>query len=151
RASMLALFIALAAFASEPTLTGKVVKIADGDTIRVLDASRRQHKIRLLGIDAPEKAQAYGEKSRVTLAALIAGTGVKVDLFVQDRYGRDLGKVWLGDMDVNLEMVKRGMAWHYAYFEKQQPPPDRKTYAAAEADAAMAHLGLWKDDTVQAP
>ena len=95
------------------TLTGKVVRVIDGDTIVVLDADKVQHKIRLQGIDAPERHQAFGMKSKAYLSDLVAGKSVVVDYSKYDRYGRVLGKVIVNGKDVNLEQIEAGMAWHY--------------------------------------
>ena len=98
---------------SADELRGRVVHVADGDTITVLDASNTQRKIRLSRIDAPEKAQAYGDVSRKHLAAFVAGKTVCVEFTKSDKYGRILGTIWDGETDVNLQMVKDGLAWHY--------------------------------------
>ncbi len=79
--------------ASADSLTGKVVEITDGDTLYVLDANHQQHKIRLAGIDAPERKQAYGLASRKHLASIVAGQQVTVEYQKRDRYGRIVGKV----------------------------------------------------------
>jgi endonuclease YncB( thermonuclease family) len=97
---------------------GKVVKIADGDTITVL-LDKTQHKIRLEGIDAPEKGQAYGTKARQALADKVFGETVRVDWKKRDRYGRIIGRVYLGNRDIALEMVKDGFAWHYKRYSKE--------------------------------
>jgi len=107
----LLLCFSLTAFAD--TLTGKVVKITDGDTIYVLDANYTQHKIRLAGIDAPERKQAYGLASRKHLASIVAGQQVTIEYKKRDRYGRIVGKVLLDGIDACLEQVKAGFAWHY--------------------------------------
>ena len=117
------------------------VKVADGDTITVL-ASNVQHKVRLSGIDAPEKRQAFGEASRRHLASLVAGKDVKVEWTNKDRYGRILGIVWASVpadgtevtpcVDVNLRMIQDGFAWHYSNFDNTQ------SYADAEAAARTA-------------
>jgi endonuclease YncB( thermonuclease family) len=103
-------------FADE--LRGKVVSIADGDTITVLDGDKKQHKIRLTGIDAPEKKQAFGAKSKARLGELVAGKEVVVEWKEKDAYGRTLSKVIQGGVDVNLQMVKEGLAWHYRKYSK---------------------------------
>ena len=90
------------------TLLGKVINVADGDTITVLDDTHTQHKIRLTGIDAPEKRQAFGNVSKQSLADMVAGKSVTVEWVETDRYGRKLGKVLLAGMDCNLVQVKRG-------------------------------------------
>jgi endonuclease YncB( thermonuclease family) len=95
------------------TLTGRVVRVIDGDTIVVLDPSNAQHKIRLTGIDAPERKQAFGSKSKEYLPDSVAGKFVVVEYNKRDRYQRILGKVLLGDEDLNLEQIRAGLAWHY--------------------------------------
>jgi endonuclease YncB( thermonuclease family) len=87
------------------TLTGKVVKIADGDTITVLDASNTQHRIRLQGIDAPERKQSYGRASGKYLSEAVAGKHVVIDYSKRDRYKRIVSKVLLSDQDMNLRQV----------------------------------------------
>ena len=99
--------------AQAETLTGRVLRIKDGDNIVVLDASKVQHKIRLQGVDAPERRQAYGTKSKEHLSDLIPGKSVVVDYSAYDRYQRVLGMVLLAGEDVNLGQAEAGMAWHY--------------------------------------
>jgi len=132
-------------------LVGKVVSIADGDTLTVLDASDTQHRIRLSGIDAPESRQAFGTRSRQHLADLDFSKVVTVEYDKRDRYGRTLGKVLIDGRDANLEQIKSGMAWHYKYYENEQPPQDRKTYAEAEREARAAKRGLWVDPNPTPP
>jgi endonuclease YncB( thermonuclease family) len=120
-------------------LRGKVVSIADGDTITVLDADKKQHKVRLNGIDAPEKKQAFGAKSKARLGELVAGKDVVVDWTEKDTYGRTLGKVVQGGVDINLQMVKEGLAWHYRKYSKSVE------LARAEAEAKAGKKGLWAD------
>jgi len=132
---------AMSAFAAE-TLHGRVVKVADGDTITVLDAGNVQHRIRLGKIDAPEKSQPFGDASRKHLAAFVADQIVEVEWTKKDKYGRILGTVWAmlpTRTDVNLQMVKDGFAWHYKHFDSTP------SYAAAETAARTAKRGLWKD------
>ena len=127
------------------TLTGRVVRITDGDTIVVLDADKVQHKIRLQGIDAPERRQAFGTKSKEHLSDLVAGKTVEVDYSKYDRYGRVLGKVIVIGEDVNLEQVEAGMAWHYMKYQGEQSFSDRIEYSDAEREARKQKLGLWHD------
>jgi endonuclease YncB( thermonuclease family) len=143
---LIALLLTLCcAISHAATITGKVVAVADGDTITVLDANKVQHKIRLGGIDAPEKAQPFGDKAKQSLSDLVYGKTVTVDTDKTDRYGREVGKVLVDGVDTNLEQVRRGLAWHYKAYQREQSPSDRLAYAAAEKDAAAAHLGLWQD------
>ncbi|ALK92464.1 thermonuclease family protein [Limnohabitans sp. 103DPR2] len=127
------------------TLQGKVIGVADGDTVTLLDAQKNQHKIRLQGIDAPEKAQAFGNKSKQSLHEMVHGKEVTVDFQKKDKYGRTVGKVLVNNTDVCLEQVKRGMAWHYKQYANEQAPEDRDIYAQAELTARSQSVGLWKD------
>lgn len=137
-------FIALTtqAFAE---ITGKVVSVTDGDTIKVLDSQNKEHKIRLGGIDAPEKSQPYGRASQKNLASLIAGKQVTVQASKTDRYGRTIGKVLVDGNDVNLEQVRAGYAWWYRYYKSDQSPEDQRAYETAEDSAKASQAGLWKD------
>ena len=127
------------------TLQGKVVHLADGDTITVLDATNTQHIIRLQGIDSPEKAQAFGQKSKQSLHRLVHSKQVTIEYQKKDKYGRTVGKVVFNDLDVCLEQIKLGMAWHYKQYESEQTKEDREIYAQAELSARANAFGLWKD------
>ena len=140
-----ALVLFLAGNLNASTLQGKVVHVADGDTITVLDATNTQHKIRLQGIDAPEKAQAFGQKSKQSLHQLVHSKQVTVEFQKKDKYGRAVGKVVYNGTDVCLEQIKLGMAWHYKQYESEQTKEDREIYAQAELSARANAIGLWKD------
>lgn len=124
------------------TITGRVVKVSDGDTITVLEDTT-QHKIRLMGIDAPEKAQPFGDKSKQALADAIAGKTVEVDYNKRDKYKRAVGKVIFRGQDMNLRQIELGMAWHYKQYEREQEVEDRSKYAQAEYLAQRDKVGLW--------
>lgn len=132
-------------------LVGRVIAVADGDTVTVLDASRQQHRIRLVGIDAPERGQAFGNRARQHLADRVFQREVQVEYDKRDRYGRILGKIVLDGEDINLMMVRDGMAWHYRQFQRDQRPADRTLYADAEREARAAGRGLWADAHPQPP
>ena len=127
------------------TLTGRVAQVTDGDTIVVLDADNAQHKIRLTGIDAPERKQAFGTKSKEHLSESVAGKFVVVEYEKRDYYKRILGKVLLNNQDMNLEQIKAGLAWHYKKYQKEQIPTDRELYSKSEIEAREAKRGLWHD------
>ncbi len=129
----------------QQTLSGRVVRIADGDTITVLDASNTQHRIRLQGIDAPESKQDFGTQSKKNLSSMIFGKDVTVVYEKSDQYGRLLGKILIDGKDINLEQVRSGMAWHYKEYEREQSTEDRELYARAEDEARSARRGLWLD------
>src|ERR1043166_75536 len=155
RALLLFVFslLLLCGCAREPanSVSGKVVKIADGDTITILDGQNVQHKIRLQGIDAPERRQDFGQVSRENLANLVFGKYVKVDYQKVDKYGRLVGKVFVAGSDECLEQVKAGLAWHYKEYENEQTPADRELYANAEQEAHAQKRGLWKDPNPTPP
>lgn len=133
------------------TLTGRVVGVADGDTITILDNTNTQFKIRLSGIDAPEKKQPFGQVSKKSLSDLVFDRQVIVDWNKQDRYGRTVGKVLVNGVDANLEQVKRGYAWFYKKYQNEQPLQDRLDYLNAQEDAENSRLGLWIDKDAVAP
>lgn len=149
--TLAALLLCLALPAYADILTGKVVRVADGDTVTILDSSNQQRKIRLVGIDAPERKQAYGQRSKQSLSEMVAGKTVSVDWNKRDRYKRVVGKILLDGRDINLEQVKRGMAWHYKAYEREQDVEDRSAYAQAEYQAQRGKVGLWADARALAP
>lgn len=134
--------------------TGKVVAVADGDTITVL-RDREQIKIRLSGIDAPEKAQPFGNVAKQNMAQMVFGKEVRVEDRKKDRYGRTIGRVWVASaeckaecpktLDVSLAQLKQGLAWHYRQYAKEQPAEERGQYAFAEEEARAKRVGLWGD------
>jgi endonuclease YncB( thermonuclease family) len=136
--SIVALGLAVDAAAAEP-ITGKVVNVHDGDTVRVLDAANVQHKVRLDGIDAPERGQPFGTVARDRLASLVMGKAVTVHSDGRDKWGRTLGRIEIEGQDVNRQMVDDGMAWHYSRFNNDA------RLAAAERQARAAGRGLWAD------
>lgn len=133
------------------TLHGRVVSISDGDTLTLLDTSNKQFKIRLTGIDAPEKKQPFGQVSKQHLSAMVFGKSVAVEWFKRDRYQRTLGKIVLDGLDINLEQIKSGMAWHYKKYQKEQLPEDRQAYSDAEINAQQKRLGLWGEANPVSP
>lgn len=141
---ILALALCLPAAAGAADLHGKVIAVADGDTVTILDVEMHQHKIRLAGIDAPEKAQAFGQASKNSLSDMIFGHAVDVAWDKRDRYGRIIGKISADQLDVCLEQLRRGMAWHYKQYQRDQSPADRLAYAAAEVQARTNHVGIWR-------
>ena len=120
----------------------KVVKISDGDTITVL-SGKEQTKVRLYGIDAPEKKQDYGQKSRQFLASLIAGQVVEVEPKGEDRYKRTLGIIRYKDQDINAQMVLNGYAWAYVKYSR--------IYVDQEKLARENKLGLWQSSNPTPP
>jgi len=138
-------FALLGATAHAETLTGRVVGISDGDTLTLLDESRKQHKIRLAGIDSPEKGQPFGDYCKKSLSDLAYDRTVTIESNKRDHYGRVIGKVLVDGQDVNLEQVRRGCGWHYKKYQNEQPLEDRLSYNAAQDSARAAKVGLWAD------
>lgn len=146
-----ALLILSSAAAQAALLEGRVVGVADGDTITILDNSNTQYKIRLAGIDAPEKKQPFGNVSKKSLSDLVYGKQVTIDWNKQDRYGRTVGKVLVDGVDANLEQVKHGQAWFYKKYQNEQPLQDRLDNLHAQETAATSKIGLWVDNEPIAP
>ena len=128
-----------------------MVAVSDGNTVTVLDAGRRLYKIRPAGIVAPEKAQAFGQASKTSLSDQIFGREVAASWDKRDRYGRIIGKISVDHRDVCLEQVRRGMAWHYKQYARDQAPDDHRTYSEAEVAARAAGVGLWHDASPVVP
>ena len=145
------LFSAVSLAIQAATLVGTVVGISDGDTIKVLDINKKEHKIRLMGIDAPEKKQNFGSASKQALSNYIYQKEVTVEYKKKDRYQRILGKVILDKQDICLQMISDGMAWHYKDYEKEQSKTDRDLYSQAEIKAREAKRGLWQDSKAIKP
>jgi endonuclease YncB( thermonuclease family) len=150
--AVLSLCLALLAAAPPPQeLRGRVVGVADGDTITVLDADKRQHRIRLNGIDAPETGQPFSTVSKSHLSSLVFNREVVVVGRKIDRYGRLIGTVLAGDVNANLEQLKAGLAWFYRAYAVDVPSNLRPFYEAAEREARGAQRGLWSDGQPLAP
>ena len=119
------------------TLSGRVVAIADGDTLTVLTEAREQVRVRLSEIDTPERRQPYGQRSRERLSELAVGKQVRVAVRDKDRYGRTVGRVWADGVDVNAVMVRDGAAWVYRRYSQDEG------LRRAEDEARAARRGLW--------
>jgi endonuclease YncB( thermonuclease family) len=109
-----------------------VVGVSDGDTITVLDASNKQHKIRLIGIDEPESNQDYGSRAKQSLSDLVFGKTVTVESLKKDKYGRVLGRVAIDGKDVGQEQINRGVAWFYRAYEAELPANYAAVYGLTE-------------------
>jgi endonuclease YncB( thermonuclease family) len=137
--------------ASARDFGARVVGIQDGDTVTVLDAANQQHRIRLAGIDAPEKSQAFGNAAKEHLARLAFGKHAELRCAKRDRYGRAVCSLFVGARDVGLEQVRSGHAWWFREYAREQSPEDRKVFESAEIEAREARRGLWRDASPQAP
>lgn len=119
-------------------VTGKVIGVHDGDTLTLLIDGKRELKIRLEGIDAPESKQAFGERSKQALSDHVFGKEVRVQITTTDRYGRSIGRVFSEAIDINFTMVREGFAWWYRDYAKKD-----EELREAEAVAKESEAGLW--------
>ena len=134
--------------------------ISDGDTITVLDSEKKQHKVRINGIDAPEKGQAFGERSRQSLAQMAHGKDARIECHKTDRFGREVCKVWVQPLDcprcgktldVGLAQISVGLAWWSRRYANEQSPEDRGRYKSEEEEARLRKRGLWVDEAPVPP
>lgn len=125
-------------------IEGKVVGISDGDTLTVL-AGRRETRVRLAWIDAPETGQPFGQAAKRSLSDLCFGRRASVEIVDHDRYGRVVGRVLCDGHDANLEQVRRGMAWAYVRYAPQ------REIVLAESEARASRRGLWSDGNATPP
>jgi endonuclease YncB( thermonuclease family) len=131
------IWLLFATSAASEEIQGRVVGIADGDTFTLLTPGNQQVKIRLAEIDAPESGQPYGNKSKQALSSLIYGKDVLVRVQTTDRYGRTVGRPYVGNLDVCEEMVRMGAAWAYRRYLRDQG------LLTLEAEAKTQERGLW--------
>lgn len=122
------------------SITGKVVGVSDGDTLTLLTPRKEPVKVRLHGVDAPESKQAFGARAKEELSSLVFGKEVTVEVVEKDRYGRSVGRVAVGGIAVNVELVRRGYGWWYRDYAKKSVE-----LAKAEAEARNEKRGLWVD------
>jgi len=122
------------------SLIGRVVAVADGDSLTLLDGAQRQHKIRLVAIDAPERSQAFGHKAKQTLAEICFGKEAEAIIETKDRYGRYVSEVYCEGINANEAMLSQGMAWVYTQYAKKFPH-----YTDLEISARTNRTGLWAD------
>jgi endonuclease YncB( thermonuclease family) len=132
-------------------VTGKVLNVHDGDTLTLLGPNNFEYKVRFNGVDAPELKQEFGDKSRKSLAKMVEGKIATIEYDKIDKYGRFVCKVFVNGIDINLEQLKRGMAWHFKKYQEEQNLDDKTLYAAEELTAKASKTGLWKQKTIEAP
>ena len=126
-------------------IRGKVIKIADGDTLTLLTDSDKKIRIRLAGIDTPERKQPFGNTAKNALAKLVFQKKILIETQTKDRYGRIVGTVFLDNQNVNNELIRQGMAWVYKKYT------DNEILYELEAQAKTRRIGLWADETPIAP
>ena len=130
--------------AKEGAFTANVVGVKDGDTIVVL-RDKEQIVIRLQGVDAPEKTQAFGQKAKELTSDMVAGKDVTGRPVAKDRYGRTVAFIDIGGHSLNEALVEAGLAWHYRQYDKTKRLDD------LESAARDAKRGLWADANPTAP
>ena len=131
------LFLVISSASQASEVTGKVVGITDGDTFTLLTADKKQVKIRLAEIDAPESGQPYGSKSKQVLSGLVFDKDVRIVVQTIDRYGRTVGRPYVGDLDISAEMIRMGAAWAYRDYLID------KSLLTLESAAKAEKRGLW--------
>ncbi len=146
RTILILIFTLLPLLCLAQMFTVKVVGISDGDTFTAINRDNLQIKFRIFGIDAPEKKQAFGNKSKEYLSSLIFRKTVTVDVQSRDGWGRYITYVYTPDgKDVSLLMIQAGMAWHFKKYDSDEK------YSNAEIAARKGGKGLWHDAGPIAP
>lgn len=130
---------ALAQMALADGFSGRVVRIKDGDTIAVLNDRNQEISVRMHQIDAPEKRQAFGQRSKQSLSDLVYGKVVSVEMTGDKSYERPVGTIFVNGVDINKEQVRRGMAWASTKYVKDP------SLFTLEKDARQQRIGLWVD------
>jgi len=128
---------------------GLIINVVDGDTVHLLNDNQEKLKVRLHHIDAPELDQYYGKESKFALEQLILNKKVTVISDKKDKYKRLLGVISLDEVDVNLEMIKAGAAWHFKKYAKFDQSKDQYLiYDENEYQAKLKKIGLWKEKAI---
>lgn len=159
-AVVLALVVAGTLFRPPPSpaatrsVAGRVVHVADGDTLTVASRDRERMKVRLYGVDAPEvrhketPGQRFGGEARQALRALTLGRSVRVDVVEADTHGRAVGLVYEAGVNINLAMVRGGWAWAY---RRYLAAPYASEFIDAEREARANRRGLWQQSNPSPP
>lgn len=157
--SPLALLLCIG-IAQADEISGKVIHVADGDTLTILAPDKQQYRTRIAGIDAPEKTQPFGNRSKQNLERLAKGREALADCPKVDRYGRRVCKVWVQPadcqkcgktLDIGLAQISSGLAWWYRAYAREQSAEDRGRYESEENEARLRKRGLWADDSPVPP
>jgi endonuclease YncB( thermonuclease family) len=136
---------------TDSLLVGKVIRVIDGDTVDVLDTSIIVHRVRLKGIDAPERGQAFYQVAKENLDHIALDREVTITWNKVDKWNRIIGKVLLDGRDICLEQIRGGLAWHFKKYQNEQSEEDRRLYDFAQTEARLHRRGLWLDDSPIAP
>lgn len=137
---LLLILLLFPAILSAHTLKGKIIRVSDGDTVVVLDSTNTQYRVRLDGIDCPEKGQPFGKKATDFVKNITSKSEfVTIVWKKKDRYGRILGYLIVDEVNVNKELLRNGLAWHYKHFNKD------KELADLEQQAKDKKLNIWSE------
>lgn len=156
-----ALLLLVAVPSSADTLEGVVQRVVDGDTVIVVSGGKK-YNIRIAGIDAPERRQPGGKEATTAMRELALKRRSRVEYYKRDRYGRLIGVLWIPEprcrraicppvLDAGLELVRRGLAWHFKRYQREQSEDDREAYSEAEIAARETGRGLWASGDAIAP
>lgn len=129
----------------EETIGGDVTKVIDGDSFKVKTAEGKEYEVQIEGTDAPELKQPYGKESTEALRKILGDSKVRVTWLKKDNFERPLAQVYVGDLHVNAEMIRKGNAWHFKRYNQS------KELAELEIEAKNNKRGLWATDNPQAP
>ncbi len=155
-------FFVLFCLASFPgfaeTMEGRIVRIVDGDTLILLDADDTQHRVRLSGIDTPERKQPFGNRAKQNISRLTGMQDARLEWYKKNRWQRLIGTVWVVSpdsqcqhkecpktLDVGMDQLTQGIAWHFKRYAHEQPEEERERYSFAEHEARGKRVGLWGD------
>ena len=148
---LISFLILKSSFVFSKEIKGKVIKVIDGDTIVVRTAQSKKLKVRLAGIDAPEKNQFFGDKSGEYLKKIIFEKIVRVNILDKDKYRRSVGLVFHKKNNINLNLVRTGNAWAYRKYLRILGRKLEEAFIRAESKAQFEKIGLWKDLTPTPP
>lgn len=141
--AMLTALLAASGTAADLSMRGRVVGVSDGDTLTFYEVGRRELKIRISGIDAPEKKQAFGRAAKAKLSEIAFQREAVATCHKIDRFRRLICNVEIDRKDVGLELIRSGAAWHFKRYQAEQPPEEAEAYRRAEELARLRKVGLW--------
>jgi endonuclease YncB( thermonuclease family) len=144
-AAFFVLLLASTTLGQEAIVSARIVGITDGDIVKALLASNQLLRVRLSWIDAPEKSQAFGQRSKQHLSELMFDREVELHTHGQDRYGRTLAVIYVNGIDANLEQVRSGMAWCYTRYLSEAGADLQASYRQAETEGWEQQRGLWSE------
>ena len=149
--SLVAWLVLAANALAQGVIHGRTIGVTDGDTIHVLTSEKQLLKVQVAFVDAPESSQAFGQRAKQAMSALVFGKDVELRLHTADRYGQLVCMVFVAGRDAGLELIKHGLAWAYERYLTEASPEIQAKYLAAETAAHVSRLGLWQDNNAQPP